>query len=94
MTRSGKTELAEPIAVRPTSETGERERERQRETHTHTHINVCELILCVLFLIVVQRCTRPTPNGSSPTETCPSSSTSGVTLWSVILYIYTLHTAT
>ena len=36
MTRSGNTELAEPIAVRPTSETGE----YTTHTHVHTHTSL------------------------------------------------------
>ncbi len=46
---------------------------------------------CALLLLL-QWCTLPTLNGSSPTETCQSNSTSGVMSWSVSSYchIYTV----
>lgn len=59
---------------------------------------VCNVAICVfavlpclvwihaLFFVLLQWCTLPTPNGSSPTETCQSNSTSGVMSWSVSSY--------
>ena len=45
---------------------------------------VCVVVLwCSVCLVLLQWCTPPTLNGSNPTETCQSNSTSGVTLWSV-----------
>lgn len=79
VTRSGKTELAEPIAVRPTSETG----------LSHGLCGASQVLLLCLRRVSVslQSCIQHMQNGSSRTETCPSNSTSGVMLWLVSSYV-------
>lgn len=80
VTRSGKTELAEPIAVRPTSETGLNQTWlSQHPPGLCRHLRFSSFVWNVF--LCVQWCIQHMQNGSSRTETCPSNSTSGVMLW-------------
>ncbi len=64
VTKSGDSDLAEPIAIRPTSET------IMYSTASHLH---------TLF-VILSSCTLCMQSGFAATGTCPSDSTSGATL--------------